>query len=186
MIDILGDFTNDLSIQFDDQGANNFDLSFSSDLIPVTLEWSPAEILDCTDCPNPSATTLEETEVTLLVTDANGCTATSSTILPYEEIIVDNTVLIYEPTMINLEDSQNDRFFVQSNLDVAINELSIYDRWGNQVFTNRDFLSNDPSEGWDGTFQNSTAEQGVYVYLIRYFEGNSRENVIRGDITVIR
>ena len=183
-IDITGNFTNGLDITVVDIADNTYDLSFTSDLIPATIEWTPAEILDCNNCTGVTAVTTAETEITLLVTDENGCTATAEALLPYTAVIPENEVFIYEPNAIDATDRANNTFFIQSNLVTQIYELRIYDRWGNLSFTNRDFFSNDATEGWNTS--GSGTEQGVYVYLIRYFDGIDREVIKRGSITVLR
>ncbi len=51
----------------------------------VSFSWSPASGLSCTTCPNPIASPSATTTYTLTVTDASGCTGTSSvtvTVLP--------------------------------------------------------------------------------------------------------
>lgn len=58
--------------------------------------------------------------------------------------------------------------------------MSIYDRWGNKIFTNT-AISNDAAQGW---LPNESIQPGVYVYLISYVE-NEKEVVMGGDVTVI-
>ncbi|MEO5928360.1 MAG: hypothetical protein ABIR47_00370, partial [Candidatus Kapaibacterium sp.] len=45
----------------------------------VTYQWSPAEGLSCTDCPDPIATPPVSTTYSVTITNANGCQATYST-----------------------------------------------------------------------------------------------------------
>ena len=47
---------------------------------------------------------------------------------------------------------------------------------------------NDPTFGWDGTFNGEDVEQGVYVFLIEitYVGGLNETDTFTGDITVIR
>lgn len=39
--------------------------------------------------------------------------------------------------------------------------FTVYDRWGKKLFETRD-----PDQGWDGSFNGSLCEKGVYVYEI--------------------
>ena len=59
-------------------------------------------------------------------------------------------------------DRLNDAFGVKG---VAINEfdLKIYNRWGEQVF-----YTEDVNKKWDGNYNGSPAQQGVYVYMIQF------------------
>ncbi|MFK8007056.1 MAG: DNRLRE domain-containing protein [Saprospiraceae bacterium] len=61
-------------------------------------------------------------------------------------------------------------------------EITIFNRWGNQVFK-----SKDPSIGWDGKFNNKNASSDVYIYLLKYQTVNDSElQVKNGDLTLIR
>ena len=51
----------------------------------VSYEWSPADYLDCTDCPNPTTTPQSDITYTLVATNAEGCVGVDSvavTLLP--------------------------------------------------------------------------------------------------------
>lgn len=61
--------------------------------------------------------------------------------------------------------------------------ISIYDRWGNNVFK-----SQSADDCWDGTFRNKKVEQGVYVYMIAsevLFCGKKHMLHKTGDVTLI-
>lgn len=59
--------------------------------------------------------------------------------------------------------------------------LIVYNRWGQKIFE-----SSDPGEGWDGTFRNVMSPQGVYIYYVRYFSGESLNFEKKGTVTLIR
>ena len=42
--------------------------------------------------------------------------------------------------------------------------LTIYNRWGNVLFT-----TNDPDINWDGTYNGSVISEGVYYYICKVF-----------------
>lgn len=60
-------------------------------------------------------------------------------------------------------DGLNDIYNLKSYCDFEEFELSISDRWGEQVF-----YSNDPSFQWDGTFKGKDCSEGVYIYDLIY------------------
>ena len=61
-------------------------------------------------------------------------------------------------------------------------EITIYNRWGSQVFK-----STDPGIGWDGKFKNKNVPTDVYIYLLKYQTVNDLELQIKnGDLTLIR
>ncbi|MDA9773701.1 gliding motility-associated C-terminal domain-containing protein [Saprospiraceae bacterium] len=84
-------------------------------------------------------------------------------------------------------DGLNDYFYIQTAQlsDVKISSFQIYDRWGNLVF-NRPFPEpNNAADGWDGSFKNQAAQQGVYSYCIKY-SFDDKEHISAGTITIIR
>ncbi|MFZ1678171.1 MAG: gliding motility-associated C-terminal domain-containing protein, partial [Saprospiraceae bacterium] len=84
-------------------------------------------------------------------------------------------------------DHVNDRFMISSGQGIKeIEELSIYDRWGNLVFRQFHFQPDDPSTSWDGILNGKPLNIGVYTYkLIVVFEDNLQETRF-GDVTLIR
>lgn len=59
--------------------------------------------------------------------------------------------------------------------------LAIYNRWGSEVFS-----TSNPQEGWGGTYSDSDAPQGGYIYHVSYVDhfGEAREH--RGTLMLIR
>jgi gliding motility-associated-like protein len=84
------------------------------------------------------------------------------------------------------EDGKNDFFTIFSNEDVKfIQQLNIYDRWGELVFTKENFPSNEESMGWDGRFRSKKAVGGVYTFWaeIEFLDGKKR--FYKGDFVLI-
>ncbi|MBK7696255.1 MAG: gliding motility-associated C-terminal domain-containing protein [Saprospiraceae bacterium] len=83
-------------------------------------------------------------------------------------------------------DLTNDVFYPVSNTgDVLVQRMLIMDRWGAAVFDHSNFKSDDPSQGWNGTFKDVKVNPGVYVY---YLEVKNGDAILKyyGDITVLR
>ena len=67
-----------------------------------------------------------------------------------------------------------------------VTKYSIYDRWGNLLFTGKDLLPSQPQSFWDGRFKGKEVVPGVYVfYLELLFKDGSTEKR-SGDVTVLR
>ena len=59
--------------------------------------------------------------------------------------------------------------------------LQIYNRWGIKIWE-----TNILKQGWDGTTNGNPAPFGVYLYIVRYSDGNGNSKEMRGNVTVIR
>ena len=78
-------------------------------------------------------------------------------------------------------------FTVYGNKDVEmIDELQIFDRWGNQVFVNTEFPPNEENYGWDGSFRNSAMNPAVFAYWARVRFKDGTVGAFKGDVTLIR
>ena len=110
---------------------------------------------------------------------------------------IDSCYQVYIPNIFSPNnDGTNDHFTVfdddgsgtsLKNGDIVnINQLTIYDRWGEMLFQKNNFLPNDPSQGWDGTFRSKQMKQGDYVYTLSLMFKNKRETIKKGVVTLIR
>ncbi len=70
---------------------------------------------------------------------------------------------------------------VTTNIDPSNYKMVIMNRWGGVVFE-----SNNPEDGWDGTYQGRDALEGVYAYYFSYsgFDGELREK--KGTVLLLR
>lgn len=80
-------------------------------------------------------------------------------------------------------DGQNDVFSPLGIRNVKKMTIEIWNRWGQQVFS-----SSDVNKGWDGNYQGTQAQTGVYAYLIKYTttDVDAGEKVLKGNVTLIR
>jgi gliding motility-associated-like protein len=71
---------------------------------------------------------------------------------------------------------------IQPGCNVSGYQFSIFNRWGEQVFT-----SDIPGKGWDGTYKGEPADMGVYMYSLQFFTGvYDKQSAESGSITLIR
>ena len=127
-----------------------------------------------------TATPTETTRYSVVVTDAAGCTATD-----FVRIILEPNIFVpnvFSPTSSN----GNERFTLFSKDNLPVNWLRIYDRWGELVFENRGFMTNDPASGWDGNFRGSTLSPAVFVFIAEVEYEPGRLVRLQGDITLLR
>jgi len=96
--------------------------------------------------------------------DEFGCLATDSIFIQVEK-----TFNVYIPNSFSPNgDNQNDQFtvYAKNGLVELVESIQVFDRWGNQVFTNENIMANDPNSGWDGTFNGTDSEPGAYAYKV--------------------
>jgi gliding motility-associated-like protein len=145
--------------------------------------WSPPDGLSCTDCPVPTANPVKTTIYTVNVTDSNTCTASAQITVDVrcqaENYFVPNT---FSPN----GDGANDIFYPRGRGVASVQSMRVYNRWGQMIFSRRNFTANDPSKGWDGSIGSSPALPDVYVYVVEFVCENSQVVTLKGNVTLIR
>lgn len=140
--------------------------------------WSPSTSLDCSNCQSPIASPTETTTYTVVVTnDSTSCvdTAMVNVIveLPSDNFFVPN---IFSPN----GDGNNDVFYVYGSGLNNFN-LTIYNRWGEKIYE-----SENQTEGWKGTQNGTELNSGVYVYAISYTDTDGNDQLVTGNVTLIK
>jgi len=146
--------------------------------------WTPEDWLSCADCLNPIATPLDNITYELIVIDENGCEVSRNV-----SLLLDNELNIYFPNVFSPDDDNfNDVYipFAAENTVTNINKLEIYDRWGERIFSGKNFQPNDETFGWDGSFQGQRLNPGVFVYLAEVVFTNGETIIFKGDLTLVR
>lgn len=62
-------------------------------------------------------------------------------------------------------------------------QLSIYNRWGTELYYTRSFSF---LNGWDGTCSKEPASGGVYFWKVEYIDIENNSHIIRGIVTLER
>ncbi len=114
--------------------------------------------------------------VMLIVSNSYGC---RDSMLQAVEIRVPESIYIPNAFTPN-GDSNNDGFSVYAQ-NITEFKVSIFDRWGEEIFS-----SKDKDFVWDGTYFGHRVQEGVYVYKIAAvgFHGQRFEKV--GTVSVLR
>jgi hypothetical protein len=157
-------------------------LSFTSTKPLSSFEWNPLALVDCKECQLVNVIGFGTVE--LIYNYGDGCDGIVTYVVS-KEIIKE----IYFPTVINLNSiSGNGTFFPNkpSDYDVKAASMAIFDRWGNQVFINRNFEIGVPENGWNGTFNGKMLQPGVYVYALTTIDADGLTKTYVGDITLIK
>jgi len=131
--------------------------------------WSPGGSLSCSTCAYPVATPTITTTYTVMGTDANGCSSDRTVTIDIETPCADfNVPNIFTPN----NDGINDDFVINV-LNASSYNITIYDRWGKQVYT-----SANVNEYWNGRINGTEnlAPDGTYYYVITASCGNNDFN----------
>jgi gliding motility-associated-like protein len=145
----------------------------------VSSTWQPADA-GTADGLRYTATPVSSTNYSVVVTDSEGCTASDMVRIVLEpNIYVPN---VFHP----LSGTGNDRFTLFSKDNLPVQWLRIYDRWGALVFEQRDFNTNDPAAGWDGTHRGEPLAPAVFVFMASVTYEPGREVRLQGDVTLVR
>ncbi len=140
--------------------------------------------LDTALCTGCSFMPLSSFRYFVTVIDSNGCKATDS-----RTIIVDKTRYVYIPNIFNPDAPDNDAIFYISGDKRQIRNIKtfqIFDRWGNAVFEQYNFLPDDLKRGWDGTVRGDKANPAVFVYYAEIEFIDNETILYKGDVTLVR
>lgn len=147
--------------------------------------WETGDSLICdTDCAILNWAPGVSTTVSLEATSLSGCLASDSM-----KVEVVNVRRVYMPSAFSPNgDGHNEYFTVFGSIPnvLQIDQMRIFNRWGNVVFENANFSPNEPSSGWDGTYKGKTIPEGVYVYVahVRFLDGVT--TLMTGSVSLIR
>ncbi len=144
--------------------------------------WSPETALSCTDCPQPVTETKFNTTYTVTVTDSNSCTNRDVV----QVIVLCQGNKIFMPNTFSPNgDGANDMFYPRGTGLDRVKSLRVFNRWGEVVFEQRDFPTNNAAFGWNGMYKGKKALPDVYVYQVEIFCENSEVIRFEGNIALI-
>ena len=155
-------------------------LVFTSD----DLLWSPVTGLSCSDCTDPWASPQQTTTYWLTETDEYGCVAMDALTITVRTV---PDMYIFSPNAFTPNgDSANDYFFLYGPDIVRINNLMVYDRWGNLLYHGLNLPANAETLGWDGTKGGLVAMEGVYAFVAEVELKGGMVIPVHGNITLLR
>jgi len=144
-----------------------------------SYSWSPSSIISNANVQNTSAEVNENTLFLLSVTDGI-CIRSDTVFVKVYDFICDDS-FIYVPNAFSPNgDNNNDILYVRGPI-VKEMIFRIYDRWGELVFESFNRL-----DGWDGKFKGKDLDPDVFDYYLEVTCIGGVENVIKGNITLLR
>jgi gliding motility-associated-like protein len=139
--------------------------------------WMPEDgSLSNNNINDPVATPLQNTIYTVYGMDSSGCIDSANIAI---SIIYDSISIPSAFTPNN--DGLNDIFRVVGMKNQKLVAFSVYNRWGQQVFTTAN-----KEQGWNGTFNGVPQDMGVYNYMLIISLDDGNNQVYKGEVTLIR
>ena len=138
-------------------------------------EWSPAGLLVDPSSLTPLTQPLNSsTTYKLLVKTPTGCEDTAFiTITVYNKLYMPNS---FTPN----GDGKNDVFRIPPAISLKLKAFSVFDRWGNRVFT-----TIDPSKGWNGKIGGTIASADTYIFMVNG-EDSKGPVFVKGTVVLVR
>lgn len=187
---IVLDYSELPMVQLDPDTIINFGeiVSLMPEINPDTarlqMRWTPINGIGCPTCAHTIASPPKTIIYTFTIADSSGCRASDK-----RKVSIRRNPNVYVPSAFTPNgDKNNDNlrpFF--SDIVKSVEEFSIYDRWGNVMFSIHNIAVDDISSiAWDGTAYGKALAPQVFVYKLIYSLDNGRTLHQEGTITLIR
>ncbi|HLZ86569.1 MAG TPA: gliding motility-associated C-terminal domain-containing protein, partial [Puia sp.] len=147
----------------------------------ASWRWTPSAGLSDSSIADPVADPASNTLYTLKVTTPAGCSDSAAILVNiYTPLGIPNA---FTPN----GDGHNDIFYVLGGpYGSRIEDLAIYDRWGQKVFHVHDTSPGDPTTGWNGAVNGRPAPTGTYLYLVVLRTADGLRHQYNGTVVLIR
>jgi gliding motility-associated-like protein len=179
-------FTIDAGPDRDVKLGETITLNATSSQLIHQLTWTALDPVACNTCPNTLLGPISASQtVVLSAISNNGCPASDEVVYSLRAALVPEVFIpnSFSPN----RDGINDFFTIFGNDQVVIvRNLSIYDRWGESLYSQDNLPINNPNVGWDGSFRNAMMMPGVFVYVaeIEFVDGSIQ--LYKGEVTLLR
>lgn len=152
-------------------GATSYEWSFGDHSMKEYTQHATHQF------PNESSS---DYTITLIVTNDAGCSDTTQRTITIEEDLV-----FYVPNTFTPDGDEHNNIFkpvMTSGYDPFNYQMEIYDRWGECIF-----ISKNADVGWDGTYDNKMAQDGIYTWKITLkLKRNDDKEAYVGHLNIIR
>jgi len=147
---------------------------------PYTYHWTPYQFMSDSTVPNPYVHPPYDFTYYLTVTEQGEGYQCSSKDTMTVRVTCGDFYLpnAFVPTSGN---PGSNRFGILNNEVIKLSFFRIYNRYGQLVFE-----TTDPSQKWDGIFNGTLAEQGVYAWIAEGFCQSGKPIKKTGNVTLLR
>lgn len=137
--------------------------------------WSPGTDLSCPQCPNPIVSPIAYPGIyTIRVSNGPNCMAIDSLEIKQNGVYAELIPNAFSPN----DDGINDKFGPIIYPGDKLISMEIFNRWGEKLYSG--------TENWDGSYQGSVVDQGVYTYIIYILRPGKRYFNISGTLTILK
>lgn len=141
----------------------------------VQYLWDGPYELSCTQCPEPRTTPAASGTFYVTITDIQGCETTDSVFVEvYDDL---DLVLDLVNTITPNGDGFNDLLIIKGLESFDANSLTIYNRWGEQIFHQDNYQNT-----FDGTIKGKRLPPGTYYYVLRLWPG---DRIVKSVLVVL-
>ncbi|MEP7164931.1 MAG: PKD domain-containing protein [Ferruginibacter sp.] len=159
------------------------------DLVPVisadviSVMWNPTGSIFRSDYPSITVKPKVTTTYTVEVANSGGCRSRDNVTV---YVICNGSNVFIPNTFSPNADGANDIFYPRGKGLFSIKTARVFNRWGEVVYEKSDFMPNDASAGWDGTYKGQKLNIDVYVYVIEIMCDNNSILTFKGNIALIK
>jgi gliding motility-associated-like protein len=142
--------------------------------------WTPNDgTLSNPNINNPIATPVDTTTVyTVYGMNPFGCLDSASLVIRVDDAMLETLPTAFTPN----GDGLNDVFRLAPKMKFQkLVQFNVFNRWGQIIFS-----TSDADKGWDGTFNGTPQDFGVYHYEVIVAHPDGTNKVYKGDVTLIR
>jgi gliding motility-associated-like protein len=137
--------------------------------------WAPESLLEQSATLHPVTISLRESaEIIITVENENGCHVQRTAHLTIRSALYMSNA--FTPN----GDGRNDLFRIPEGTTLDLAEFSVFDRWGNRIFSTHDI-----NEGWNGRINGIMGNAGAYVYIVRG-KDDKGQVLQKGTVLLIR
>ena len=111
--------------------------------------------------------------------NSNGCP--SDTMFMTVEVTECPYTTMWAPNSFTPDDDENNNVWTPIGYNYTHPHFVIYNRWGELIFESYDL-----TYGWDGTYKGIKCPDGVYVYLLDWWDVDNRRYHTYGHITLLK
>ncbi|MEO7983937.1 MAG: PKD domain-containing protein, partial [Bacteroidota bacterium] len=145
--------------------------------------WSPAYNISCVTCKDPVVTPGRETKYNLEVKNDGGCKSSDWLTV----FVTCNSGNLFIPNTFSPNGNGMNEYFYPRGKGVAkIKSFRVFNRWGEVVFERMNFIPNDATAGWDGTYKGRKMTADVFIYTCDVVCENNTVLTYKGDVTLLR